>query len=63
MKKKFKVRFKSIVKMCNFIWRYLRIADNKSMSVMMRKSKSGDGKKTYYTLIGWYEPNPREKKQ
>ncbi|MCK5602650.1 hypothetical protein KAR91_12290 [Candidatus Pacearchaeota archaeon] len=63
MKTKFKLRFKSIVKMSRFIWTHLRIADNRSMSCMMNKSKSGDGKQTYYTLIGWYEPEPKKGEQ
>lgn len=58
MRKKFKKRFKSIIKLSNFIWKNLKIADNKSMSCMMHKSKSSDGKKTYYNLSGWREPEP-----
>jgi len=28
---------------------------------MMHKSRSGDGKKTYYNITGWYEPEPGRK--
>ena len=61
MRIKFKKRFKSVVKLSNFIWKNLRLADNRSMSCMFNKSKSRDGKTTYYNFTGWYEREPGRK--
>ncbi len=62
MKIKFKKRFKTLEAFKKYSDIYLQVRHNKSLSITMNKSVSRNGKKIYYNVIGYYEPEPKEGK-